>query len=584
MPRFEDYARINTGPLLDNTPIESYFQRGWAKGWQPGVPQSQQTPDMIPNLLNVTFGFQNAVQKRKGFTQILPATVPAQPGEHLWAHPTNAVPGSPTLIDPSQIIVYIDDTDANIYTQSSANLLDATPAGMVDSTADMGAIEGVAANLNPEEEYMIQSFIFDNDIYITSHRFGGSDNGVFTNSTQNGNSAGCTKPIKYDITAGTWSRQAVPDLHLDGDQTGVPRSTAVLVKHARVFYANVASQDEYDYGNRIYWSALEDPATINSNDYITVGSDYDHGHITKTASLGSAIMIFREQDTWSLVGTDEDTFALYSLSSEYGTRAPNSVVVHENQVYFLDEYAGVMSYNGAEFSCVSTDINADLIPALNHTAIYKSCSFVDPVEEKLYVSVPVGTYGGGDEDDRPSQTYVYDMRLDVWTKWDYGFSGAVRPFSMFSALAPAITEAEIWTVGNDDSAGVFKINYGYNDNTAAYNSFFETTWINPQDTGDAHRIRRFEAVTDVSTDAIAVTMYRNFNDEDAWSSTSFTPTGDNDQWHEQDQGYDTGLWTWLKCKFTNNTVDEWFGINGYGFTFSSRPIRRGKRPDLNVSD
>lgn len=539
---------------------------------------------MIPDLLNVTYGLRGAISKRKGFDQILPATVPTHPGEHIWAHGTNAVPGSPTLVDPSQIIVYADDNDASIFTQSTAKLLAGSPTGLVDSTNDMGAVRGVSSNLNPEEEYVLQSFIFDNDIYITGHRFGGSDNGTFTLSTQDGTSDGCTKALVYDVLAGTWSRADVPNLHEDGQHTGIPRSTAVLVAYTQVFYANVASQNEYDYGNRIYWSEPDDPDSINSLNFVTIGADSDHGHITKLVLLSSGIVVLRETDVHILVGTDEDTFAIYHLSSEYGCRAPNTAVTHENELYFLDEYAGLMKYDGARFDCVSTDINADLIPSLNHTAIYKATAFVDQVEEKLYLSVPVGTYGGGDEDDRPSQTYVYDLRLQTWTKWDYGWSAAVRIHSMFSALAPAITDATIWTVGNDDSAGAFEINVGYTDNGSAYNSFFETTWLNPGEVGDTHRIRRMEMLVNPVGDPIAVQLYRNLNDEDEWQAATFTPSGDLDEWHEQEAEHDDGLWTWIKMRFTNNTENDEFHINGYGFTYSTRNTKRGKRRDLNVSD
>jgi len=67
-----------------------------------------------------------------------------------------------------------------------------------------------------------------------------------------------------------------------------------------------------------------------------------------------------------------------------------------------------------------------------------------------------------------------------------------------------------------------------------------------------------------------------------WSTATFNPAGALDQWHEQDQEHDIGLWTWIKFKFTNNTLNEFFHVNGVGLTYSDRKLLRGKRTGLNA--
>lgn len=577
MPQYQDYASQPLDGLLTRTKIEAFDQLGWKGGWQPGIPQSEQTADMIPDLLNVQYGQSGAIEKRKGFV-IKTDTTPSVAGDHLWLHQTNAVIGSPTLVDPSQVAIYSTEADASIWYQTVAKLLASPNTDLVDSTKSMGAVLGTASNLNPEEEYVLQSFVFENIIYITGHRFGGDDNGSFTLSTQDGTSSGPTKPLKFDIVAGTWSRATVPDFTAGGSLTGVPRSTATLVLHDRVFYANVASQNLYDYGNRIYWSEPGTAETIEANNYVTVGSD-DGTQIRKLFPLGSSIIIFKEESVWSMVGTDEDTFALYNLSNKYGSHAPHAVASYHNKLYFLDSYAGVMSYDGAEFDKISTDINVELLADLNRSLIYKSTMYVDEGNDKLYLSIVTGSTGTLTQN--PTRTYVYDFILGTWVKWDYGFSAAARVNATFSASAPVATDGPIWTVNNDSTTGVFQINSGYNDNGAAYDSYFETAWMNPGNVGDGHRIRRLELLTNPDGFAIIARIYRNYDDTNVWATGTFTPAGALDQWHEQDQGHDIGQWSWIKFRFVNNTVNESYHINGFGFTYSTRAIMRGKRRDLN---
>lgn len=569
-------GRVPQG-LLRRTPIEEFSIREWSGGWQPGRAQVNLTPNMIPDLLNVTFELDGSVSKRKGFV-LRTDTTPDEVGDHLWGHQTNAVIGSSTLVDPSQIMVYITQTGGDIWTQSVAKLLAASNTDFVDSTHSMGSVRGTASNLNPEEEYVQQSFIFQDVIYITGHRFGGDDNGSFTNSTQDGTSDGCTKPIAFDIVAGTWARQDVPDLDDGADLTGIPRSTAVLVLHDRVFYGNVASQDEYDYGNRIYWSEPGTANTFTLNNYVTVGAE-EGTQVRKLLAVGSQIMILKEESVWTLVGTDEDTFALYNVSNKYGCHAPNSAATYKNTAIFLDSYAGVMTYDGAKFDCLSTDINVELLADLNRALIYKAYGFVDDKEEKYYLSIVTGTSGTLTQ--FPGRTYVYDFRLGTWTKWDYGFSAAVRLNTTFSASAPVALAGPTWTVGNDATIGVFEINSGYNDNGVAYDSFFETTWINPNTTGDAHRIRRLDLLTGFDSNAMVVTFYRNSDDDTAWSTGTYTPTGTLDFWHQQDQSRDTGLWTWLKLRVTNNTINQKYNVQGVRCTYSDRPSMRKVRGELD---
>jgi len=597
MPRFIDQNPNIRAAGQRHTEIESMFLQGWKGGWQPDLEEASVQPDALPELLNMDWTKSYGLKKRSGFTKQT-ADAPAQLtlGQYLWGLKTWKVVGSATLVDPAQLMVYATESDASILYQTSAKLLDASPTNFLDAGVDMGAVLGTASNRNPVDEWQMQAFVFNDIAYITGHRFGGSDAGVFTLSTEDGTSTGPTIPLQFTIQTEAWARAGVPNLTTAGTQTGIPRAVSVEVAHDRVFYANVASQNVYDYGSRVYFS---DAGTANkisggaAGSWLTIGAD-DGTTIRGMKLFGGEIIVFKEESVWTLSGTDEDTFSVNLLSDEYGCHAQHTIGVHNDVLYFMDPYAGVISYNGARFEVVSRDINDRLFAALNRSAGFKSQGFIDSAEEKYYLSVPVGGVTALPTD-RPTTTYVYDIRLKVWTEYDYGFSSIVKVDATVSVSDPVAGGGPLWVVAPDSTLGVFEINSGLTDNGTQFTSTMRTAFLNPDDVDDAHRLRGLSVLASTTSPAGSVTssFYRDFNTTNAMYTTAYTVTAaGNQSWQHQDQeqksdvpnslpALQSVMWTWLSVKLSQASSTDVMEVMGIGLNYSSRPKRRSKRGSLN---
>jgi hypothetical protein len=205
-----------------------------------------------------------------------------------------------------------------------------------------------------------------------------------------------------------------------GETSGhFPQARTGLTKYARIFMANVYLQGTLRYPSRIYWSGSDtDPIDVgiwDKDNYIEVGTD-DGQEIVRILSFGDQILILKNQSVWTLVGTDDTTFALYQLDDKLGTEGTYAATSTIGKAWFLDEREGVIEYDGANFKNISDPIKVKLLSEINRDASYKSV--VAWHGDKLYVSIPVGN---GSADD-PSVTYVYDTRLQVWTRWNYGIA------------------------------------------------------------------------------------------------------------------------------------------------------------------
>src|SRR5690606_16322335 len=84
------------------------------------------------------------------------------------------------------------------------------------------------------------------------------------------------------------------------------------------------------------------------------------------------------------------------------------------------------AYDGAGFTEVGAPINEKLIGELNREAAYKANMVIH--DNLLYVSIPTGTQSSASV----SVTYVYDITLGTWTRWNYGIIPS--PFPMYSDL------------------------------------------------------------------------------------------------------------------------------------------------------
>jgi hypothetical protein len=501
-------------------------------------------------------------------------------GQVLIKHVEKLVSNYPRF---EQQVFYINENDGHIFRQSLGEILkDFESEGNGTDFVRSGFALGPWTQANGPRPWSVQAITFGDSIYITSQRVGGTQSNGQAHMTHDGTDLTHTLPVIYDAGANSWSTLAV---HLlAGATSGFPTARCLLNHYDRIFAGNVVNQtgsSDYRYRSRIYWSDAGTAETWKADSYITVGADDDGSDITNITPFRESIIILKQDSFWSLVGTDEDTFALYSLSDRYGTEATYGAVADESLFYFFDSTAGVIAYNGVQFTNISEPINTGMLADLNRAATFKTTLWLD--ENRLYVSIPVGDFASG-PGDHATRTYVYDIRLKVWTKWTIGYVPDPTQDKLDTVVAT--TDADLFTGkffagGINDTVGLMRVEATDNDAGVAISSYFETIWINPGDVGEIHRLRRLDIVTDSPDGTITTDVYRNFNDTTAFSTGTFTPVGTLDQYHLQDQSHDGSFWSWLKIKLTNNVVSESFKVNVLGGSYSTRRQSRMTHGGLN---
>ena len=576
MARFEPAS----GQVERRTQIDSILIPSWEGGWQPNLQKTNLPANSLFDLSNIEWKPGYTLAKRRGFVQIADDTVVGLENPDFVLAP-RVYTTTGLFPEFSQQVLHFAKSDGALFYQSLGKLWQeyedpGNGGDLTDSTHGLGVGSDTATNRF--RVWPISAVTFGSKIYITTLRYGGFDGNTITSDptatglweTQDESQDSATLPIIYDVQAGTFSRPAVHAL--DGTDGGFVRARTMVATHARIFAANIHSDGTYRYPSRIYWCGTDDepdqPELWEALNYIDVGAD-DGQEITAMLSFGDQILVFKNQSVYALVGTDDTTFALYTLDDTLGTEGTYAATAVAGRAWFLDERTGVWQYDGAEFTNISEPIKDDLLDNLNREAAYKTVVFWH--DAKVYVSIPTGAQSSATQ----SLTYVYDTELQVWTKYDYGFVPC--PFPMYSDLnitGPTVSLSN-HLFGGIPVKGVYEFNVGLNDDGDAISSYFTTPWMNVQNIADRHRLRRLEILADEGDGTITVDAFIDLEFDAAKTQLTYDPGTGTQNVLEETQVLDDYLWTWLCLRFTQNTLDVDMNVYGMGLTLSTRPNFRG---------
>ncbi len=482
----------------------------------------------------------------------------------------------------TQQVLYVNDDDGEVWQATMGELLDKeqnSPSGadLAYSGQSIGAWDNTLTNYF--RTWNLEVVVFEEIIYITGLRFGGYS-GTVTVETHTGTATDASKPIKYDVEAGTWSR---PDPHaFSGGTTGFPSARCAIAAYDRVFVGNIYKQSAtaFRYPSRIYFSDAGTAETFQSTAYMTVGAD-DGSEITSITKMGEGIFITKDNSCWLLLGTNDEEFALREINPEMGCTSTKAVTYHQGMVYFFDPSHGLMRYDGANFVNVSEPINEHLFESFNYESDFKVNVTTD--EDRIFLSVPTGS----GITDTVDTTYVYDTRLKVWTKWDFGIPCDIWEYiTDHSVSGVGLAGAGDPYCGTADGVnkGVFRLDStAQDDETSGGNQAVVgqvvTGWFGgPNEYGNRHRLRRIDAITNAgSHSAVTLNAYRDHDGDAAFATHSYTPSGIGDKWHEQDQSFDltSTMWTWLKIEFSFSTATTQAEVSSLQYSYSSRPWHRG---------
>jgi hypothetical protein len=262
--------------------------RDFTGGWRPDKPLSQLAENEIAEVLNLEYEPGGSVRKRGGFEEFTNAVTGLDNIEFLFAPRVYTTDGLKPIL--GQQVWAIPKNDGELYRAVFGNLQEeflspGDGSDFVDTTYNMGPAS--AGAFNHFRVWPINVLTFGDKQYISCLRYGGEDNGVTTNATEDGSATGATRPLEYDAQNDSFTRMVVADLE-DGTTTSprFPRCRTMVAYHDRVFAANVHSQGDFRYPSRIYWSEAGDPTDWPILNYIAVAAD-DGTEITSILPTGS---------------------------------------------------------------------------------------------------------------------------------------------------------------------------------------------------------------------------------------------------------------------------------------------------------
>ena len=570
---------------LARTQIGTFRTLGWPGGWQADKPTTHVELEEVDFIKNYNWTEGYTLQRRGGHERVTTSVAGLEAAEQM--HIMNVETAASLTAQPSftQEVLNFNDTDSEVWYATMGDLLeeerDGTGADLAYSGQAIGAWDKTLTNYF--RTFNIASVVFEEFIYITALRFGGFSS-VSTIETHDGNAAGASKPIKYDVLNDTWTR---PLPHaLDGTTTGFPSARCAIAEYDRIFVANIYKMSGYRYPSRIYWSDAGTAETFQSTSFIEIGID-DGSEIVQMLPMGDAILIFKNDKTYLLLGTDEDTFMVRNISPRFGTRSSQGAVEHKGKAYFFDQSNGLMSYDGANFENVSRPINKYMLKDIgfNREADFKVN--VQNVDDRIFVSIPIGS----DIDDIVARTFIYDTKLDVWTQWYTGISSQIREAQTdHSYTGVGLAGSGDHFFGSPEGEiGMFRLEGDVSEDelVAADRTVVaqvDTGWLTPGEIGNRHRLRRLDLLTGSASESNCdLTMYRDFNATDTWQTATFDPDGTLDAWHHQDVSFnDKTMFTWLQMKIIQDQGTNLVAnILGFQMNVSSRPWQRGKQGSLN---
>jgi hypothetical protein len=557
------------------TPIQPFFVRGF-KDWRPDLAESQMDPSSLTVATNIMYTHSGAVRKRDGFVKITDDVAVQDETDFFFA--PRVFTTSTGIPNFNQHAWLFNKDTGRLFHQTLGELMEEyqfnTGTLLQNSTHTMGSAAPNA--INYFRVWPISVITFASNIYATTLRYGGysGTDGSPTYQTESGSVGSPTRPLKYDAQAGTFTR---PVIHaLAGATSGFPGARCAITKYDRVFVANVHKEGVFRYPSRIYWSNAGTAETFESSSYIDVGAD-DGAEITALLPFGEQILVFKNDSVWALTGTDEDTFALYQLEDKIGTESTFGVYAYMNTAYFFDYRTGIWGYDGARFAKISDPIDEILLNGINREAILKAFLMVH--EDRLYCSVPwneVTTPA-----DVNTKTFVYDLQLRAWAEWTVGMQPAGAVYTTdFNNTGPGVKGDNYLITAFDDRIGLFQMDPTViTDGGQAMDAVFETTWMNPGNAGDRHRIRRLEFLFEQSrTDMVKITLYRDFDETTVWRTYLYSVDADAAGLKEgfvQEARADGQWFQFVKFKFETQSATDDIQLNGFGMNVSDRAILRG---------
>ena len=335
-----------------------------------------------------------------------------------------------------------------------------------------------------------------------------------------------------------------------------------------LFWGNVVV-DGISFKTRIYWSNIKDSTSVAGDSWLEVGLN-DGQEITGLMVLADRLVVYKERSIYNVYYTGDTDIPFImpgggKSTSNVGCIAPWSIQEVENGHVFLAP-DGIYYYDGSGSTKLSYRIS-NTLDSFSPTFLANSVSCVYKVKNKYMLSF----YSGSN---------ITANRILVWDYYNNAFSlyTGIAPAAMCTFFGNGITETPYFA---DYSGYTYQMEFGYNDYPlgvkTAINSYYYTNWRSYADLCDQKGVPNVYIYYKISNSVLSFSYSYDFEYTDQYTQSLALFTGTD--------VYGTGLYgvavyagaggasvrrdltgrgRVVRFKFSNNTMDEQFRIDGLG--------------------
>ena len=159
-----------------------------------------------------------------------------------------------------------------------------------------------------------------------------------------------------------------------------------------------------------FWSEIGEPEGVQPDFSAEVRTN-DGDVISGMRSYLGALFISKRKSCHLLTGTSPVNFSLQEISDQYGCVSHRAMVPWNNVLWFLDS-KGVMQYDGANLSCVSTAVEPIFAKMNLQAAFDNACGIHVKKFNEIWFAIPAN---GSTIN---NQIVVFDYVANAWTHYD----------------------------------------------------------------------------------------------------------------------------------------------------------------------
>jgi hypothetical protein len=246
-------------------------------------------------------------------------------------------------------------------------------------------------------------------------------NKIFTNIVSTGASATINTTVNHDFISksnvfifGADTVKSINGLqrisNLTANTFQIPIEVTSIILNGYTMTTNYASNN-YDFGNRLYYSKYNQPESVPFGNYFDIGSK--DKPIKRIVALRESLFIFKQDGIYRLTGDSISNFSVALFDNTNIIVAPDTAVVLDNQI-FVFTTQGIIKLSEVGFEVISLPIKEKFIPYITSNPNISTLPFgVSYQTDRAYlvwtVSSKLDTY--------PTVCYRYSLSTGCWTEW-----------------------------------------------------------------------------------------------------------------------------------------------------------------------